>query len=435
MGNCNCVNYENNQYQIVVSKQDNNSDSKNRVNNQLSPLITSRSNRIFTKSVNSYNTCATSTRNNKSESDSDFIESKCLSALKIQKLYRNYKKVNLKSLNNNNFEHDNNERNDAYLSSIAKHSNEDNSSKQLIQVEYNDNNNKVYKHSKTVSVLKGDQDYLELKILDSYIKPNKLPDKNQIVKISENKFYKGEWTLNELNHLERNGFGTLKFGENIFTGYFCNDKANKFGLFTSNEGDTYTGNYYNDKMQGYGIYCNKTSGTVYQGEFKDDKQSNYGIEIWVNGSSYEGNFHNNFKHEIGLLKFDDSSCFKGEFKENDIQGIGTFFFSNGNKYEGQWSKNKMQGIGVYSFADGSVFEGEFNNDVKEGFGVLYTKGKKKVFMGFWKNNKMDGEGIIVKDSIVRKYIFNNSKKVNELPDNYKLSFNYNKTLKDLGVKA
>lgn len=53
----------------------------------------------------------------------------------------------------------------------------------------------------------------------------------------------------------------------------------------------------------------------------------------------------------------------------------------------------MHGFGIIVWPGGDVFEGEFYEDKKCGFGVFYNQ--KKVYMGNWKNNKPEGDVIII----------------------------------------
>lgn len=238
---------------------------------------------------------------------------------------------------------------------------------------------------------------------------------DQIVEISPGKFYKGEW-----KDKKRNGFGTLSWEGNVFQGIWVDDRANGFGIMRRNDGDYYSGLWEDDHMHGIGDYRNKISGSSYEGFFEYDQECNFGVEKWADGSCFEGEYDKNEKSGIGILIFGDGSRYQGQMLGNDITGIGEFVYNDGNSYQGQWSQNKMHGYGIYTWSNGSAYQGSFKDNVREGFGILFSS--NKVYIGNWKNSKLEGEGILVKNGSARKYIFNGFKKVKELPESYDMPF-------------
>lgn len=80
-------------------------------------------------------------------------------------------------------------------------------------------------------------------------------------------------------------------------------------------------------------------------------------------------------------------------------------WSNGNVYEGSFEKGRRSGRGKFSWKDGRTYEGYCTNDVANGFGeytnCIYSSHKNsnnpycfEIYRGNWKNNKMDGKGIL-----------------------------------------
>ena len=74
-----------------------------------------------------------------------------------------------------------------------------------------------------------------------------------------------------------------------------------------------------DKAHGYGIYSH-LDGSRYQGYWKEDKQHGEGIETWPDGASYEGDYIEGKKHGHGKFTWADGSTYEGEFYENNIEG-------------------------------------------------------------------------------------------------------------------
>jgi hypothetical protein len=235
------------------------------------------------------------------------------------------------------------------------------------------------------------------------------------VQIESHKFYEGEWLDGK-----RDGCGRLKWNDgSVYYGHFVGDKAKGFGKLTHSDGDIYQGLWEEDRAHGVGKYINNR-GATYEGFWACDKQSGFGIELWPKGSTFEGEYLDGSKQGIGVLNLEDNAYYKGQFKDNDINGIGTFYFKDGRKYEGEWKFNKMFGFGVLSWPDGKYFEGFFINDKKEGFGVYYAV--SKVYIGYWKNSKLDGEVILIEKGNIKKSLWHDGKKIQYLVNDYKINF-------------
>ena len=250
--------------------------------------------------------------------------------------------------------------------------------------------------------------------------PRNLPKDNirrkfKEINIEPHKVYTGEW----LNG-KRDGYGRLKWNDgSIYCGYFMNDKACGFGKLVHADGDIYLGYWEDDRAHGVGRYYNNR-GASYEGYWASDKQNGYGNELWPKGSNFEGEYVDGAKHGLGVLNLEDNACYKGQFRDNDINGIGTFYFKDNRKYEGEWKYNKMYGYGILTWPDGKFFEGYFVNDKKEGFGVYYAI--SKVYIGNWKNSKLDGEVILIERGTVKKSLWSDGKKTQLLPNEHKVSF-------------
>ena len=117
---------------------------------------------------------------------------------------------------------------------------------------------------------------------------------------------------------------------------------------------------------------------------------------------------------------EERGTYIGEIDES-LYGIGMFVFKDGRKYEGEWKNNKLNGFGIISLPNKkSWFEGEFIDDKREGFGVFYSP--KKIYVGMWKNSKLEGETIIIQDNIIKKQYWENGKVVKNLPNDYTIFY-------------
>ena len=80
----------------------------------------------------------------------------------------------------------------------------------------------------------------------------------------------------------------------------------------------------------------------------------------------------------------------------------------------------MNGYGMIIWPDENEFEGEFKEDKKEGFGIC--KMGTKIFMGIWKNNKLEGNVIIIEDGKYKIQYWENGKAIKSLPIDTYIAF-------------
>ena len=80
----------------------------------------------------------------------------------------------------------------------------------------------------------------------------------------------------------------------------------------------------------------------------------------------------------------------------------------------------MDGYGMIIWPDENEFEGEFKEDKKEGFGIC--KMGKKIFMGIWRDNKLEGNVIIIEDGKFKKQLWVNGKASKSLPHDTQIFF-------------
>lgn len=87
---------------------------------------------------------------------------------------------------------------------------------------------------------------------------------------------------------------------------------------------------------------------------------------------------------------------------------------NGSYYSGDWKDGQPHGIGkTYSVEKQQTYEGEFQNGERIGKGVEKVEGEQRqIREGFWKNNRMKGEGRVI--------IFSHTTMQSKLPHGRKL---------------
>ena len=235
-------------------------------------------------------------------------------------------------------------------------------------------------------------------------------------KLEEDGFtYIGEW-----KNGKRDGFGVLSMKDiSKYIGEFKDNIIYGFGILFHADGGKCVSYWDDFKAKGCGYFIGG-NGFFSKGYWDNDKLDGYGIENWINGQ-YEGDYNDGNKQGIGELFFNEAGIYQGEFDESRINGYGTFIFKDGRKYEGMWKHNKMNGFGIITLAGNkSWFEGEFVDDKREGFGVFYTV--KKIYIGYWKNSKLDGEIIIIENGNIKKQYWEGGKTIRNLPNETKIYF-------------
>lgn len=175
--------------------------------------------------------------------------------------------------------------------------------------------------------------------------------------LEKNHFYLGE--LSESG--TKNGAAIFyQVPENqLFTGYFENNKKQGFGKEIHSTGEFYEGEWYNDLQNGNGVKLFQVG--KYEGQWKDNQRQGFGHFCWTSGSQY-----------------------KGYWEKDQKQGFGVYKWKTGDKYKGFWKKG-VYDYGNYSCQFGSQYTGEHNSEGKfEGNGTfLHPDGYS--WVGHWKN--------------------------------------------------
>ena len=240
--------------------------------------------------------------------------------------------------------------------------------------------------------------------------------------IIDNCIYEGELAENKIN--EVNGKLTFKNGE-MYIGQLKNDRYNGKGvLYYKKNKAKYEGDFLEGKYDGKGklIYENKE---YYIGQFKKGKKDGFGEEYYNNNKlKYKGGFKNNLYNGEGILFSPEGyyyiggwangkKFFKGKICDNlgrvicdgnfldDEIIYGKICFDNGDYYEGQIKNWMMNGNGIYYYENGKIkYDGFFKDNKIEGEGILYSK-NGDYYIGNFKNGKRHGKGIEYnKDNII-----------------------------------
>ena len=109
--------------------------------------------------------------------------------------------------------------------------------------------------------------------------------------------------------------------------------------------------------------------------------------------TYEGEVNKkNQKHGLGKLTQQDSIKI-GMWKNDTFTGWGREIKKSGQVFEGKFVNDILSGKGVYKYNDDALYIGDFENGIMQGNGILLTK--KFQYNGMFRNNQIDGYGIII----------------------------------------
>jgi hypothetical protein len=89
-----------------------------------------------------------------------------------------------------------------------------------------------------------------------------------------------------------------------------------------------------------------------------------------------------------------------------------YTWNDRRQFIGDWKYNKMDGEGIFLWPDNRKYQGQYKDDKKEGTGIFeWSDGRK--YKGRWKNGKQHGEGEFYnpKEDQWKKGIWNDGKRV------------------------
>ncbi|EAR95959.2 tyrosine kinase domain protein (macronuclear) [Tetrahymena thermophila SB210] len=258
---------------------------------------------------------------------------------------------------------------------------------------------------------------------------------------SNGNVYEGDWFENK-----QNGEGRFVYAEksgeggDIYNGQFKDDKFEGFGhYYYKKSGRQYIGFFSNDKWNGEGKFINANGEIIKSGIWKDDKlQTDMNVAEIVTPKQFQHLIIENFEQKKDILNqlgmkdfyfegnyqklnpqckyakiYYDNGIYEGSIQNGKKQGIGKFMFANGNVYVGNWFENQQNGQGRFMFdgLDSDIYNGEFKKGKFEGFGHYYYNKSGKQYIGFFSNDKWNGQGkfISANGEIIKSGIWKDDK--------------------------
>ena len=142
-------------------------------------------------------------------------------------------------------------------------------------------------------------------------------------------------------------------------------------------------------------------------DFVNNQIEGFGIEKWNDSDSYYiGNYIQQIKKGYGIFVLNNNLSYEGEFYDNNFNGYGTLIINKDILVKGFFTNNYIDKYNVFyeNIHENKIYEGEISDIFEfEGFGILYENNSRKISIGNWKGNKLNGECIII--------IYNNNKKI------------------------
>lgn len=92
----------------------------------------------------------------------------------------------------------------------------------------------------------------------------------------------------------------------------------------------------------------------------------------------------------------EQGMYWGETKDDIFDGKGTYKLDTGSSFNGTWKNNKIDGNGILVLKRFGTYKGQFQNGKRVGEGTFhFTNGD--VYSGHWKNDVIEGRGKLTKD--------------------------------------
>ena len=103
----------------------------------------------------------------------------------------------------------------------------------------------------------------------------------------------------------------------------------------------------NKEKEGRGALITKNN--IYIGYFNNNKQNGEGTiyDLNLDNIRYKGNFVNGIKNGKGIFYYKNGDKYEGDFINDKKEGFGIFYFKSGNTWEGPFHDDKMDGEGIF----------------------------------------------------------------------------------------
>lgn len=169
-------------------------------------------------------------------------------------------------------------------------------------------------------------------------------------------------------------FLALSFMDTARADTCTGDCQNGTGTVVYSNGNRYTGSFRNGLPDGRGVQTT-SSGQEYTGGFKNGNRDGFGILTVTGKFRYAGEFRQNTFDGAGILIMEDGTKYGGEFRSDKLSGIGFDIQPGGkSKYVGEWKDDSREGQGIKLW-DGHTYMGKFKDDDFEGVGIFKLRGE------------------------------------------------------------
>ena len=194
---------------------------------------------------------------------------------------------------------------------------------------------------------------------------------------------------------ENISYKTKKYGNNLYTGNFFNNKRDGSGKYIYENGECYIGEWLRDQRHGKGKLYFKNGTIKYEGDFVNDKMEGNGKLIYEFGNCYYvGEFLANKENGKGTIYYNDGSIqYEGDFVLGKFEGDGKYIYKSGEYYIGKWLRSHKNGKGTMYYKNGNIkYHGYYINDKMEGKGKYIYEYKDCYYVGDFLNDKEHGKG-------------------------------------------
>jgi len=160
--------------------------------------------------------------------------------------------------------------------------------------------------------------------------------------------FEGMWR----NHTPHRGTITYTDGSS-FEGTLRDGVAHGQGVFRYADGAKFVGMFAMGKRMGMGKFVDDEN--VYDGYYKDDKCHGKGLRTYKGGRTYSGDWEYNDATgkgvEIKPIPGSNTDCDKydGEYIKGQRHGWGRMWYATGDVYEGEWEEGSREGFGEFDF--------------------------------------------------------------------------------------
>ncbi|XP_042297698.1 MORN repeat-containing protein 3 isoform X2 [Sceloporus undulatus] len=120
----------------------------------------------------------------------------------------------------------------------------------------------------------------------------------------------------------------------------------------------------------------------------------------VNGDQYTGEWLDNLKHGKGIQKWKRTGAiYSGDWKYGKREGYGIYGIPDPTTrgyrkvYSGWWINDKMCGFGVKFYSETAYYEGDWYAGKRYGWGRMYYN-DGSIYEGQWVEDKPSGQGML-----------------------------------------